>query len=74
MAEHDFAGGKFCRWCGAVQHEQMTATCIERAEAEPLLAPEPRRRQMACEDSDAISARIVELQAERSASLNREVA
>ena len=66
MREHEFREG-WCLHCGAKHHPQMTATCLERRAA---LATEPRRRVSALDDSDAISARLGELRAEKEAALN----
>ncbi len=65
------SGGRYaCVICGAIQHPQMTAICLERATPGNALMPEPARRQYASEAYDAIGTRIAELRAERQAVLN----
>lgn len=55
MRQHLFPEGqRFCLYCGALHHQQMTATCVERPD--PPTAPEPRRRLFAVDDFDAIHA------------------
>lgn len=70
-AQHEFfpAAAVFCRRCGAKRHAEMTATCVG-APVQAALAPEPARRIPACEDADAITARLAELAAERRAALS----
>lgn len=75
MREHEFpaadgGGRRFCKWCGALSHAQLAATCIDRPDPGAGLAPEPKRRQLACEDADAIAARLAELRREREAALS----
>lgn len=66
IATHEFPeGDRFCKWCGALQHPQMTATCLQRAIPKSELMPEPKRRQFSCEDAEVISARLAELLKER---------
>lgn len=73
QAQHEFPAGdgkRWCKWCGALWHAEMTATCLERpAEATPV-RPAPQRRQLACEDGDAITGRIAELRKAREAAWN----
>jgi hypothetical protein len=45
----------------------VDVSCIDR-EAE---MPEPTRRKVACEDAEAISARLAELAKERAEAMNR---
>lgn len=73
--EHDFEplSGR-CRACGSRQafHETVpggTPCPQQGTRAEPL-RPEPERRVYASEDTEAICARIAELDAERLARLN----
>lgn len=55
MRQHHFPEGqRFCLHCGALYHEQMTATCMERPD--PIAAPEAKRRLFAVDDFDAIHA------------------
>ena len=66
---HNFPEGdaepKFCLSCGALYHPQMDATCLERPGEKSDIAPEPKRREMACDDADTISRRLAELAKER---------
>lgn len=60
--------GDPCKWCGAVK-PGSEITCVTRA-APPTLRPEPARREPACEDAAAITARMTELRIEREAAWN----
>lgn len=68
LQKHEFPegeGNRWCKHCGCLWHAQMTATCLQRAIPAGELAPEPKRRQMACEDATIIAARLIELAKER---------
>jgi len=66
VAQHEFPEGeRFCKHCGALGDNRLTATCLQRAIPVSELCPEPARRQLACEDTDTISVRLVELAKER---------
>ena len=58
--------GDPCRHCGAVR-PGPESTCIARiATAATGLAPEPKRREIACEDADIIAIRMAQIrEAER---------
>ena len=68
LAAHEFPegeGNRWCKHCGCLWHAHMTATCLQRAIPPGELMPEPKRRQLACEDAETIAARLVELAKER---------
>lgn len=70
LQKHEFPaessdGNRFCLHCGGLYHPQMTMTCLQRAIPQSELAPEPKRRQFACEDATVIAARLIELAKER---------
>ena len=60
---HEFVEG-FCKWCG-IPAPGSNSTCLQREIPKSELAPEPARRQYACEDADTIAARLTELAKER---------
>lgn len=68
--QHEWAGGpgSRCVYCGTMRREEggSPLSCFSRE-----VQPEPELRGIACEDGDAISARLAELAAERQAILNR---
>lgn len=61
----DENGNRFCVHCGCLWHPQLTATCLQRSIPKSDLAPEPKRREYACDDVDTIAARLEELAKER---------
>lgn len=62
---HEFVDG-WCLHCGLKENPNATQYgCLQRSILPGDMAPEPKRREFACEDGDAISARIVELAKER---------
>lgn len=68
LRQHEFPegeGNRWCRFCGCLYHPQMTALCLQRAIPGSELAPEPKRREYACEDATTIAARLVEIAKER---------
>lgn len=71
IREHEFPIGvpsvsARCIHCGGLWQPTIEATCIDRVGDTPRPSG---RRVLACEDSDAIAARIAELRAERAAAM-----
>ncbi|MDE2472714.1 MAG: hypothetical protein KGL35_29320 [Bradyrhizobium sp.] len=80
VQEHTFVAGR-CLWCGAKDMallcaewramgnmgdpEPDTRSCIKRDNYSGRLRPEPYLRLYGCEDSEAISKRLIEIEAER---------
>lgn len=78
IRRHVAAPNGRCLWCGAAPVAGLGSgygdkTCISRDDGidGATLHPEPRRRQFAHEDAEAISGRLAELRGEREAALNR---
>lgn len=66
MIKHEFAQG-WCKFCGAKQHDNPLIderTCLLRETPKSSLAPEPQRRELACEDVSAIHIGIQRLREE----------
>jgi len=75
ITEHAWVDG-WCTHCGASEggyHQTIASgyasTCLPRSTVDVM--PEPKRREVACEATDEIAARIAELRAEKQAALNR---
>lgn len=65
IREHEFVD-EWCKWCGLKQNENAHQYgCLQRAIPPTELAPEPKRREYACNDVETISARLAELAKER---------
>jgi hypothetical protein len=76
VREHAVAeGASFCTHCGTTTAAIAVGKgCIWRElpdERSTIMRPEPALRPVASEDSEAISARLAELRAERDAAINR---
>jgi len=71
MRQHEATpDGKFCRHCSIVMTQYMSETsCVWRPDAPAAMAPQPKARTRAADDAEAISARIAELRAERTAAI-----
>jgi hypothetical protein len=67
---HEFPGrDQPCKHCGATFGSEQT--CVPHSDApDASMRPEPIERQYAVNDAKTISARLVELQAERDAATN----
>lgn len=61
-------GKRWCKHCGSLFHPHVLQTCVERESVSGLA---PVRRTWACEDYDAIKARVAEVKRQRDAALNR---
>lgn len=74
IREHTASPAGWCLWCGARPTAAGTweATCLLRDNGigADEMRPEPKRRVLACEDTATISARLAELQQQRTAALN----
>ena len=74
ISQHVFTLGK-CVFCGARQETTEvdefgnrvpdSRTCIPREDGINDLRPEPKRRELACEDATIIAARMIEIAQER---------
>ena len=74
ISKHEAGDGGRCRHCGAAQQQYGgwgERTCIDRDDGATSsgLRPEPTLRRVACEDTDAISVRLKDLEKERLAIL-----
>jgi len=77
MTEHSFPPNddpsRRCVHCGTTfdMHSKSPQNCVPHpSNGAEKLCPEPQRRILACEDSDAIATRIAELRKDRDEAMN----